>query len=115
MSARIGSVISVAFALIAFAVALLAGTAVENTGVPVVTRAIFAMLACYLVGRVISAIAEIAIRDHVARYRAAHPVPEIDDLDRPVAAQSNEDVEVLEDEPQAFGEASEAAQAAEAA
>lgn len=61
----------------AFAVAVLAGLAAGNDPIGVVVRALLAMVACSLLGRLIGMACVQAIGEHLERYAQANPVPEI--------------------------------------
>lgn len=75
-------IIATSFALVAFAVALLCGMAVNNPMTVVVGRACLAMLVCYLVGLGIGSIGRRAIQEHVDAYKKKHPVrPPADDVE----------------------------------
>jgi hypothetical protein len=62
-------------ALAGFAIAMLAGLFAGNDAITVLSRAIIAMVACRLVGSLISMIYGHVATDHLSRYRAAHPIP----------------------------------------
>lgn len=62
--------------LTAFVVAVLAGLHAQNGSAHILATALVCMVACYLVGSLLGAIAEHAVRAHLAGYRERHPVPE---------------------------------------
>lgn len=68
-------VIAASLALSAFAVAIVAGLAAGNPARTVLFNAVVAMILCQILGLVIGALAERAISDHLAAYKAAHPIP----------------------------------------
>lgn len=70
-------VIATAFALAGFTVALIAGMGAGNPASGVLVKAILCMLACHVVGQIVGAIAAKAVGDHLAAYRASHPIPEL--------------------------------------
>lgn len=75
-------VIATIFALVSFAAALIVGQQAGNPAVTVLSRALLIMLACYVIGRLIGAIANTTVNDHIERYRADHPMPEgMDELE----------------------------------
>lgn len=78
MMQRTTDLIAAVLGIGAFAVAVLAGFAVGNEPLGVVTRALMAMVICSLLGRLIGMACEQAMREHMAAYTLAHPVPEIE-------------------------------------
>ena len=54
------------FALAAFSIALMAGLAVGNTATSILTRALFAMVACYPLGLLVGFVCGHVINQHVA-------------------------------------------------
>ncbi len=76
-------VISTAFGLAGFAVAVLAGLVAGNEPSTVLVRAILALFVCNLLGMAIGAVADVVIRDHVDRYMADNPIPEVPQPGRP--------------------------------
>jgi hypothetical protein len=73
-------IIAACFALSAFALATVLGMAAGNDAVTTLWRALLAMAAAYFVGSIIGHVARIAVQEHVARYKAEHPIPTSDDL-----------------------------------
>ncbi len=73
MTAR---VIATIFALVSFAAALIVGQHAGNPLPTILLRAILVMLVCYMIGRVIGAVAQSSIKSHIERYRAEHPIPD---------------------------------------
>ena len=82
------------FALSAFAVAILAGLASDNSAQSVLTRALLAMLVCYPIGLAVGMIAFQLVDEHVEAHREAHPTdkepepsdatgPEVDEHGQP--------------------------------
>jgi hypothetical protein len=68
-------VVSVAFGLSGFAVALVSGLGAGNDAASVLLRAIIAMFACQLLGIVAGSMIERLIDEQEARYKEAHPIP----------------------------------------
>lgn len=68
--------IATATGLSGFAVAVLAGLAVENPGQVVLGRALVSMLGCYVLGQMLGAGAESVVRRRIEAYKQAHPVPD---------------------------------------
>lgn len=50
-----------------------------NPATTVIWRALLVMLACWAIGRVVGAVAQRAIDDHLKRYKQEHPIPGEDD------------------------------------
>ncbi len=74
-SAISGRVIASSFALACFAAACLFGIAAGNELSTIITRATLAMMICYIIGRVVGAIAQQTIDAHVAAYKNRFPIP----------------------------------------
>ncbi len=62
--------------LTAFVIAVVVGLEAQNGAAHILLNAIVCMIACYLVGSLLGAIAEHAIRAHLVRVKAENPVPE---------------------------------------
>lgn len=62
--------------LSAFVIAIVAGLYAHNSAAHTLTTALFCMIACYLLGTLLGAISEHAVRAHLAAFRDKHPVPE---------------------------------------
>jgi hypothetical protein len=73
------AIIASSFALIGFAVAVAAGIAADNSAATTIWRALGAMILCYMIGRVIGAIAMRAMREHVTQYKQSHPIESAND------------------------------------
>jgi tetrahydromethanopterin S-methyltransferase subunit C len=71
-------VVSTAFALGAFVVAIIAGLAAQNPSRVVLFDAMIALVVCNVIGLVIGAVMEHAVNEHVDRYRAEHRIPELE-------------------------------------
>lgn len=67
-----------------FSVAVIGGLAVENDGATILSRALPAMIVCYLAGAAIGAAAQVCVREHTENHRANSPVREAEErtLDR---------------------------------
>lgn len=68
-------IIAGVFAMSAFSIALLSGLLVDNPASAILSRALVALLLCYVLGLVVGAICEYVVREHLERYKEAHPVP----------------------------------------
>jgi len=81
------------FALAAFSVAVIAGLASDNTAASILTRALFAMVACYPVGLLVGFVCR-----HVIEHHLEEP-PETEETDtvNVPADQSAESAEKAED------------------
>jgi hypothetical protein len=66
--------IASSLALIAFAVAVLAGIAVDNPAYTIIWRAILAMAICYFVGLFIGAASQHAVEEDIESHRRRHPL-----------------------------------------
>lgn len=71
-----GRVIAASCGLSAFAVALIAGLAVDNPAEVILGRALVCMIGVQVLGMVIGAVSERTVREAVEKYRASRPVPE---------------------------------------
>jgi amino acid transporter len=67
-------------ALGAFIVSVIAGLAAGGSPVGILTRAMTAMFVCYFVGLGVALIGSFAVREHVDRYKAERPIPEVPDV-----------------------------------
>lgn len=82
-------VIASCVALGGFAIALVAGIAVDNTAATILSRALGAMVACYLAGLIVAAIAHQAMTENIEQYRRQNPLTiEQDDDAAPSQAQA---------------------------
>ena len=70
-------VIAAGFALLGFAVAVLAGLAAGNPAPLVLARSLGVMIACQLIGSVAGALLVFVGEEHVRAYEAAHPIPDM--------------------------------------
>lgn len=68
-------VIATLVALVAFTAALVAGAVAQNSAWTIVWRASLAMFACYCIGRLVGAISQRAMHEHLEQYKAANPIP----------------------------------------
>lgn len=68
-------VIATCFALACFAGSALVGLYHGNPALSIVISSFFAMIAAYLVGLIVGAVAQHAVDDHVRRHKANHPLP----------------------------------------
>lgn len=73
-------VIATCFALISFAAALFVGTHAGNPLTTVLFRALFIMIGSYAIGRIIGAIAQRTIQQHIDQHQRDFPIPERGDL-----------------------------------
>lgn len=62
--------------LSAFSVATIAGLGVDNAADVILSRAVGCMVVCYLLGIVIGRVAERAVEESLAAYRARRPIGE---------------------------------------
>jgi len=75
MTAR---VVATCFAVVAFATSLLVGLAANLSTDVILLRSLLAMLAAWLIGRLLGAITQHVVQAEVDRYRQEHPIPEVD-------------------------------------
>jgi hypothetical protein len=68
--------IAAAIAILAFTAAVIGGAIVDNPPTVIITRAIVALVACYIAGSLIGAVAQRAVREHIDDYKRAHPLEE---------------------------------------
>jgi hypothetical protein len=96
--ANVARVVSAAFALSGFSVALVSGVAAGNRPDLILLRALLALVCCQLVGMIAGSLLGRLVAEQEARYREQNPVPVVPSSS---AAPSNEVVEVGEavDEP----------------
>jgi len=73
--------IATGFALTAFSVALLAGLASGNPALDVIVTGLVCMMVCYAVGGILASICGHVIREHVDRYKASKPTPDISGIE----------------------------------
>ncbi|MEO1716129.1 MAG: hypothetical protein AAFR76_03360 [Planctomycetota bacterium] len=62
--------------LSAFVIAIVVGLEAQNGAAHILLNAIVSMVACYMLGTLLGALAEHAIRAHMVRVRTENPVPE---------------------------------------
>lgn len=62
--------------LTAFVIAVLVGLDAHNAPAHILTTAIVCMIACYMLGTLLGAVAEHAVRAHMVRVRTQNPVPD---------------------------------------
>ncbi len=87
-----GRVIAGTFGMAAFAVALVSGLWVGNPAASILSRALVSLMLCYAMGTLVGAICEHVVREHLARYKATHPVPKADNaLKRVTPPESREE------------------------
>ena len=69
--------IATAAGLSGFAVAVIAGLAVENPGQVVLGRALVSMMGCYVLGQILGSGAENVVRRRIEAYKSEHPAPDV--------------------------------------
>ena len=83
-------------ALAAFGVAVIAGLANHNSASLILTRALIAMVLCYLVGWIIGLICRHVLDDHVKAHQQAIPAPdlleELSESEKPIPVDSEEEI-----------------------
>jgi ABC-type nickel/cobalt efflux system permease component RcnA len=84
-------VIATCFALVCFAAAIIVGLAAGNDALTVLWRSLLIMLGAWLIGRVVGAVAQRALDEHLETYRQQHPLP---------SEQQNESAEEVVAEPE---------------
>lgn len=73
---RIAKVIASSMGLTGFAIACIAGLTAGNPTNLILIRSLVTMIACYLLGSIIGAVAEWVVNQHLAEYKAKNPIPE---------------------------------------
>ncbi len=68
-------VIATSFALTSFAAAIAVGVWADNTFHTIVFRALFTMIVCYMIGRVLGCLAERTVCQHIQAYQRDFPIP----------------------------------------
>lgn len=66
-------VIAGCFALAAFAVAIVSGLASHAAATDILTRALLALVACYLLGTCIAMAMNVAVRENIEQFEKDHP------------------------------------------
>jgi len=74
---RSPKIIAAALGCSAFAIACVSGLAAHNPSNVVLTRALWALIMCYIAGLILGAIGELIVAQHLALYAKKNPVPEI--------------------------------------
>jgi len=69
-------VIATSFALLAFIAAVVVGFAAGNELHTIVWRATIVMVWCWVIGRIVGAVAQRTVERHITRYKLEHPIPE---------------------------------------
>ncbi|MEM9063907.1 MAG: hypothetical protein AAGB51_00290 [Planctomycetota bacterium] len=110
-----GPVIAAIAALSGFAIALVAGLAAGNGGATVIGRALVAMLICFIVGRILGTIGAVAVRDHIAKYQAANPVPDMETEPEVIEVGAEDEADMVGDVEESEAQASPPAQEQKAA
>ena len=67
-------IIATAIALIAFTAALIGGIVALNPTPVIISRALFAMFACYVLGLIVGAVAQRAVQEHIDDHKLANPI-----------------------------------------
>jgi hypothetical protein len=70
-------VVSAAFALSGFTVALISGLGAGNASSQVLFRALVALFVCQFVGMIVGSMLDRVIDEHQTSYRKAHPIPAV--------------------------------------
>ena len=83
--------IASSLALIAFAVAVLSGIAVDNPASTILWRAILAMVICYCLGLFIGSASQRAIEEAIEQHKKDNPLAPKPDPNAPVAEDQNVD------------------------
>jgi hypothetical protein len=91
-------IIASCFALSAFAIALISGLAAGRSTSAILTTAILALLACYILGLLIATVANVAVTERINTYKDSNPVP--DSSRKPQAAQQPARPKPEQSEPQ---------------
>lgn len=68
--------IAACFTLAAFSVSMFAGMIAGNDSADVISRALFIMVICWIVGLIVARCAAVAVEEYVDMYRASRPVPD---------------------------------------
>lgn len=79
---RATNVIAAVLGCTAFAIACVGGLAAHNPSNVVLTRALWALVVCYIAGLVLGTIGELIIAQHIALYAKQNPIPEIKPLQK---------------------------------
>ncbi len=92
-------VVSAAFALSGFTVALVSGLGAGNASSQVLFRALVALFACQFVGMIIGSMLDRVIDEHETNYRKAHPIPVVPTVAAVLASEGVTVVGEAVDEP----------------
>lgn len=71
-------IIAAALGCSAFAIACVSGLAAHNPSNVVLTRALWALVACYFAGLILGTIGEVIVAQHIALYAKKNPVPDVE-------------------------------------
>ena len=93
------NVIATSFSLVAFAAAIAVGIAAGNAADTVIWRAIFALLICWPVGRIVGGVAQRTVERNIEKYKEDNPIPEVesDDSFGPEGLIPESNVELIEE------------------
>lgn len=83
-------VMTAAFALTGFSVALFSGLGAGNDGTVVLIRAVVCIVVCQMVGALAAHIAKQTINAHLERYRNSIPIPKLSTGSQPDESLSEE-------------------------
>ncbi|MBL8885799.1 MAG: hypothetical protein JNK16_03990 [Phycisphaerales bacterium] len=70
-------IIAAALGCSAFAIACVSGLAAHNPSNVVLTRALWALVACYIAGLILGTIGEVIVAQHIENYAKKNPVPDV--------------------------------------
>ena len=92
-------VVSAAFALSGFTVALVSGMGAGNTSSQVLLRALVALFVCQFVGMIVGSMLDRVLEEHETRYRKDHPIPVVPTVASVRAGETVTIVDEAVDEP----------------
>lgn len=75
MKGKLSNVVAGAFAMAAFAVAVIAGMPGSSTASSVLFRALVAMVLCYPIGLIVGMICERVVENHIREHQMRNPAP----------------------------------------
>lgn len=95
MEQRLSRQIGVAFALCAFAVSIASGLISSAPASSILLRSVVVLLVGSAIGRVLGAMASVAVNEHLAATTVNNPIPKAVEVPEPSGG--TDEVEVLED------------------
>lgn len=87
----IGGAVAATFALAGFSTAIITGIIASNTAAYVLSTALFAMLACYILGSIAGMAIDHVVAEYTADHVKKHPIPKLS---------TNDEILVVDEAPE---------------